>query len=95
MELHADLPRRIMRRGHTGLLDVDNVVLQISMAPPPQQPQRIFRSFQVVFVLAQNLAPGGILGRKIAESMQKAPENLKIRPETLKHIQKSTIRPNR
>ena len=32
------------------------------------------------FVLAQNRAPGGLLGRKRAQSTQKTPENLKMRP---------------
>ena len=44
------------------------------------------------FVLAQNRAPGGLLGRKRAQSTQKTPENLKIRPKTLKQRkQKQTL----
>ena len=55
----------------------------------PARLRQVFKFF-LNYVLDQNRPPGGLLGRKIAESTQKTPENLKIRPEPPSKQQENT-----
>ncbi len=66
------------------------------MSPLAAFAERLLDKFSRVlrnFVLARYRTPGGLLGRRRAQSTQKRPDNLKIRPKTPKTLKKTKFRP--